>query len=194
MRRLPRTGCGGLACQQEGLQLTAARSRLGGCSCALTSSAGPLACPLPLQLFQAEPTPVPVSSSAGGYQPAGLASPNAAGATSPPLGFGTASTLDEPIWHTIKRDLKRIYKNLVMVVFPFKDRSQQSAALRNWDLWGPMVRRGASGVAGRAAGTRVMYGEEGTSSWARSHVAAAAGWGGSKVLYCPVSKTVCCVG
>ncbi|GAB4814020.1 hypothetical protein N2152v2_001066 [Parachlorella kessleri] len=26
-----------------------------------------------------------------------------------------------------------------MVVFPFKDRSQQSAALRNWDLWGPMV-------------------------------------------------------
>lgn len=27
----------------------------------------------------------------------------------------------------------------VMVVFPFKDRSQQSAALRNWDLWGPMI-------------------------------------------------------
>lgn len=26
-----------------------------------------------------------------------------------------------------------------MVVFPFKDRSQQSAALRNWDLWGPMI-------------------------------------------------------
>lgn len=25
------------------------------------------------------------------------------------------------------------------MVFPFKDRSQQSAALRNWDLWGPMI-------------------------------------------------------
>lgn len=57
-------------------------------------------------------------------------------------GYGpTSNTLDEPISDTIKRDLKRIWKNLVMVVFPFKDRSQQSAALRNWDLWGPMVRR-----------------------------------------------------
>jgi hypothetical protein len=60
---------------------------------------------------------------------------------SPPLGFGAAdqNTLDEPVWETAKRDLRRIYKNLVMVVFPFKDRSQQSAALRNWDLWGPMI-------------------------------------------------------
>jgi hypothetical protein len=41
---------------------------------------------------------------------------------------------------TIKRDLQRIGGNLVLVVFPFKNRDQQSAALRNWDLWGPMVR------------------------------------------------------
>ena len=39
----------------------------------------------------------------------------------------------------IKRDLHRIGGNLVLVVFPFKNRDQQSAALRNWDLWGPMA-------------------------------------------------------
>ena len=49
------------------------------------------------------------------------------------------STLDEPVWETIKRDLVRIGANLVLVVFPFKNWDQQSAALRNWDLWGPMV-------------------------------------------------------
>ena len=111
------------------------------------------------QLFQAEPTPVPVSSSAGGYQPAGLGSP---APTSPPLGFGSASTLDEPVWDTVKRDLKRIWKNLVMVVFPFKDRSQQSAALRNWDLWGPMVRAGRGG-AGRGGQARRRAGRAGAA-------------------------------
>lgn len=49
------------------------------------------------------------------------------------------NTLDEPIWETIKRDLARIGANLVLVVFPFKSWDQQSAALKNWDLWGPMV-------------------------------------------------------
>jgi hypothetical protein len=69
---------------------------------------------------------VPLSTS-GAYQPPG--DPAAAAA------FGNVSnTLDEPIWDTVKRDLVRIWRNLVMVVFPFKDRSQQSAALRNWDL------------------------------------------------------------
>ena len=51
----------------------------------------------------------------------------------------TLSTLDEPVWETVKRDLSRIGANLVLVVFPFKSWDQQSAALRNWDLWGPMV-------------------------------------------------------
>ncbi len=84
-----------------------------------------------LQLFTAEPS-VPVSTpGAGGYTPPTDPSPS---------GFGNiTNTLDEPISETIKRDVIRIYRNLVMVVFPFKDRSQQSAALRNWDLWGPMV-------------------------------------------------------
>lgn len=84
-----------------------------------------------MQLFSAE-APVPVSTTSGGY--------HAAPSTSGPAGFGNVSnTLDEPIWETVKRDIVRIYRNLIMVVFPFKDRSQQSAALRNWDLWGPMV-------------------------------------------------------
>lgn len=68
----------------------------------------------PLQLFTAEPS-VPVSSvggpAGGGYAPPG----SNGGATSPPLGFGggPSNTLDEPVWDTIKRDLLRIYKNLV---------------------------------------------------------------------------------
>eukprot|EP00891_Asterochloris_glomerata_P006263 jgi/Astpho2/6263/Aster-03663 len=37
------------------------------------------------------------------------------------------------------RDVKRIWANLILVVFPFKNRDQQSSALRNWDLWGPMT-------------------------------------------------------
>lgn len=85
-----------------------------------------------MQLFAEDPS-VPVSTTGpGAYQP-----PLGSAA---PTGFGNVNnTLDEPIWETIKRDIIRIWRNLVMVVFPFKDRSQQSAALRNWDLWGPMV-------------------------------------------------------
>lgn len=93
-----------------------------------------------LQLFQQEPSHVPAVPASGGPQQA---------TTSPPGGYSQSApdsptaeslnTLDEPVWHTIKRDLIRIYGNLVLVVFPFKNRDQQSAALRNWDLWGPMV-------------------------------------------------------
>ena len=57
-------------------------------------------------------------------------------------GMGNApplNTLDEPVWATVKRDLQRIGANLILVVFPFSSRDKQSAALRNWDLWGPMV-------------------------------------------------------
>jgi hypothetical protein len=62
-----------------------------------------------------------------------------AAASAEGFGIGEHNTLDEPVWETVKRDIVRIWRNLVMVVFPFQDRSQQSAALRNWDLWGPMV-------------------------------------------------------
>ena len=71
-------------------------------------------------------------TSPGGFSPIGQ---DGHGGGGMPL-----NTLDEPVWETVKRDLKRIGANLVLVVFPFKNWDQQSAALRNWDLWGPMVR------------------------------------------------------
>ena len=40
---------------------------------------------------------------------------------------------------TIKRDLLRIWRNIRMVALPFAGRSQQEQALKNWDMWGPMV-------------------------------------------------------
>ena len=92
-----------------------------------------------MQLFQQDTSDVPAvpavppqpsASPSGGYSHGAPDSPTAE----------ALNTLDEPVWHTIRRDLKRIYGNLVLVVFPFKNRDQQSAALRNWDLWGPMVR------------------------------------------------------
>jgi hypothetical protein len=90
------------------------------------------------RLFQHEPSHnVPAAASSAPFQavPSGNSSPS---------GFGNqhhehVSTLDEPVWQTILRDMKRIYANLVLVVFPFKNRDQQSSALRNWDLWGPMT-------------------------------------------------------
>lgn len=114
---------------------------LGGCACGGSSTAltnhwlAPLAtlkCTrCAAQLFSSD-TQRSTAPAVAGSQP-----PAAAG------GFGGGSeplnTLDESIWETIKRDLVRIAKNLWMVVFPFKDRSAQSVALRNWDLWGPMV-------------------------------------------------------
>ncbi len=100
-----------------------------------------------MQLFQGAPS-VPTSTQAqaplsptapGGNGASGGGGGGAGGAAS---GFGSAplNTLDEPVWATVKRDLQRIGDNLILVVFPFKSRDQQSAALRNWDLWGPMVR------------------------------------------------------
>eukprot|EP01026_Neomeris_dumetosa_P034175 TRINITY_DN2748_c0_g1_i1.p2 TRINITY_DN2748_c0_g1~~TRINITY_DN2748_c0_g1_i1.p2 ORF type:complete len:249 (+),score=29.06 TRINITY_DN2748_c0_g1_i1:209-955(+) len=56
------------------------------------------------------------------------------------------NTLDESVWETLGRDAKRIMHNLLMVVFPFrhgfrseKGREDQQTALRNWDLWGPLI-------------------------------------------------------
>jgi hypothetical protein len=101
-----------------------------------------------LQLFQHEPSHgVPVAAPAPGF--AAVPSGNLS-----PTGFGSQphehnSTLDEPVWQTILRDVRRIYANLVLVVFPFKNRDQQHSALRNWDLWGPMVSQGGCILACR---------------------------------------------
>lgn len=47
------------------------------------------------------------------------------------------STLTEPVWDTVKRDLARIVSNLKLVVFPNPFRDDPGKALRDWDLWGP---------------------------------------------------------
>lgn len=92
-----------------------------------------------LQLFQQDASDVPAVPGASASQQS-RASPSGYSQGAPESPTAEAlNTLDEPVWLTIKRDLKRIYGNLVLVVFPFKNRDQQSAALRNWDLWGPMV-------------------------------------------------------
>lgn len=52
----------------------------------------------------------------------------------------SADTLDESLWATIMRDVVSIYRNLQCVLIPVKGRfHQQSGALRNWDLWGPLI-------------------------------------------------------
>ncbi|XP_057312814.1 protein YIPF6-like [Hydractinia symbiolongicarpus] len=46
-----------------------------------------------------------------------------------------ASTLDEPISATLKRDLRAIGKKFFHVVIP----KQSTSLLRDWDLWGPLI-------------------------------------------------------
>lgn len=58
------------------------------------------------------------------------------------------NTIDESVWATIWRDLVTIAKNVRTVLVPinWKFHSNQQA-LRNWDLWGPLVRGQRSTVA-----------------------------------------------
>ncbi|GLC36005.1 hypothetical protein PLESTB_000528500 [Pleodorina starrii] len=49
-------------------------------------------------------------------------------------------TLDEPVWKTIWRDIVTIARNLRSVLIPVNWKFHgQAQALRNWDLWGPLV-------------------------------------------------------
>jgi hypothetical protein len=47
-------------------------------------------------------------------------------------------SLTEPVWDTIKRDLVMIGTKLTYVMFPRKVIAERAAALRDWDLWGPL--------------------------------------------------------
>ncbi|KAG8836962.1 hypothetical protein FRC20_006847 [Serendipita sp. 405] len=47
-------------------------------------------------------------------------------------------TLDEPVTATIGRDLLSIYAKLVQVLYP-RGANDSAPALRDWDLWGPLV-------------------------------------------------------
>jgi len=51
----------------------------------------------------------------------------------------TISTLDEPVWQTILRDLADIGLKTLHVVFPFWGSFKRVNRLKDWDLWGPLL-------------------------------------------------------
>jgi hypothetical protein len=55
-------------------------------------------------------------------------------------GYWQENTLDESVWQTFKRDVLTIGRNLRSVLIPVNwDFHNHTAALHNWDLWGPLV-------------------------------------------------------
>lgn len=46
-----------------------------------------------------------------------------------------ASSLQEPVEETIRRDLLKVWTKLKLVLIPQAD---QSSDIRDWDLWGPL--------------------------------------------------------
>lgn len=89
--------------------------------------------------------PIGGSSSAAAPAGGGTSSSSALPAAGAPAGGGfggdwAANTLDEPVWHTLKRDVLTIGNNLRSVLVPINwDFSNSGAALHNWDLWGPLI-------------------------------------------------------
>lgn len=75
-----------------------------------------------------------------------------ASTSSAPVNLPEESTLDESIFKTIWRDLVTILRNLRSVLIPINwNFNNRDAALRNWDLWGPLVGRvpGLNSASGR---------------------------------------------
>jgi len=54
---------------------------------------------------------------------------------------GIATTLDEPVAETIKRDLNQIKEKLIVVLMPLSHDSNDNVLnkLKDWDLWGPLI-------------------------------------------------------
>ncbi|KAG2497819.1 hypothetical protein HYH03_004089 [Edaphochlamys debaryana] len=66
--------------------------------------------------------------------------PPTLGASAPHSAIPDEYTLDESIWKTIGRDFVTIGRNLRSVLIPINWKFHgQAQALRNWDLWGPLV-------------------------------------------------------
>lgn len=62
--------------------------------------------------------------------------------TSQPVTIPDEDTIDESILKTIWRDIASIGRNLKCVLVPVGWKfAKQDQALRNWDLWGPLVSR-----------------------------------------------------
>lgn len=49
------------------------------------------------------------------------------------------NTLDEPIWDTLKRDLRSICAKLKLIVVPIASHENYRHVLKDWDLWGPLI-------------------------------------------------------
>lgn len=63
--------------------------------------------------------------------------------SSAPVNLVDDNTIDESVFKTIWRDIVTIGKNLRSVLIPINwnfNNNNQDQALRNWDLWGPLVR------------------------------------------------------
>ncbi|OSX80996.1 hypothetical protein BU14_0027s0023 [Porphyra umbilicalis] len=56
----------------------------------------------------------------------------------PPPAPPPGSTIDEPVSETILRDVRLVGRRLSLVMLPGVSASARSAALRDWDLWGPL--------------------------------------------------------
>ncbi|GAB0491596.1 hypothetical protein MMPV_002850 [Pyropia vietnamensis] len=56
----------------------------------------------------------------------------------PPPPPPPTSTIDEPVSETILRDVRLVGRRLSLVMLPGVSASARSAALRDWDLWGPL--------------------------------------------------------
>jgi len=105
-----------------------------------------------LQLFADSVPSVPLSSSAPQlHQPQHqqqqqhTISLTAAPPTALEGGYWQENTLDESVWETLKRDVLTIGRNLRSVLIPVNwDFHNHTAALHNWDLWGPLVSAGAA--------------------------------------------------
>uniref|UniRef100_A0A7S0N2Q3 Protein YIP n=1 Tax=Pyramimonas obovata TaxID=1411642 RepID=A0A7S0N2Q3_9CHLO len=88
------------------------------------------------QVFQgATTTPVPLSDN-GAYTATGMFSGVSAGLES--MAQATlGSTLDEEVYVTLMRDVRRVADNVKAVLAP--NRGGGKNVLRDWDLWGPFL-------------------------------------------------------
>ncbi|GFR41502.1 hypothetical protein Agub_g2196, partial [Astrephomene gubernaculifera] len=100
------------------------------------SSANAQATPAP-GLFQDVPTMPSTSSNMQASPPPTIGASSAAQQHSI---IPEEYTLDEPVWKTIWRDIVTIARNLRSVLVPVNWKFHgQAQALRNWDLWGPLI-------------------------------------------------------
>jgi hypothetical protein len=82
-------------------------------------------------------TPVPLSDNGSHSSSAGMFSGIGSGFGS--MAHTLGSTLDEEVYVTLMRDVKRVADNIKVVLIPRPDGSRNNQALRDWDLWGPFI-------------------------------------------------------